>query len=63
LCKEFEKESCQEEQYNILLSSFSSFQNKLRALTIDAKQRQIAKMKQSTFCMMLLQKINTIKKK
>jgi hypothetical protein len=30
------------------LSSFSSFQNKLRALTINAKQRQVAKMKQST---------------
>ena len=49
LCKQFEKEAGHEQQYDILLKSLSSFQNKLRALTTKAKQRQVAKIKQSTF--------------
>lgn len=39
-CKEFENEAG--EQYNNIISSFSFFQDKVRALTRDIKRRQVA---------------------
>ena len=46
LCKEFENEAG--EHYDMLMSSFTLFQNKVRALTMDVKRRRVAGMRQIT---------------
>jgi hypothetical protein len=46
LCKEFENEAG--EHYEMLMSSFSLFQNRLRAVTMDVKRRRVTVMRQIT---------------